>query len=64
MCTVPQLGMLQGPHADPLGFQELRVPALPQVLRPQVLPEQALRVRLLQGRKHPQLYTSPYYIFI
>jgi hypothetical protein len=41
---------LQSTHADTLGFQELRVPAVSQVLRPQVLPEQALRVCLLQGR--------------
>ncbi len=44
------LVFFQSSHADPLRFQELQLQALPQVLRPQVLPEQALRVRLLQGR--------------
>ena len=42
--------MLQSPHADPFSFQELQVPALSQVIRPQVLPEQALRISMLQGR--------------
>jgi hypothetical protein len=48
---------LQSTHADTLGFQELRLPAVSQVLRPQVLPEQALRVCLLQGRTK-QLYSK------
>lgn len=38
-------------HADALCRQELRLYALPQVLRPQVLPQQTPRVRVLQGRR-------------
>lgn len=41
-------------HADALGFQELQVQALQQVVRAQVLPEQALRVGLLQGPAHSE----------
>ena len=39
------------PYANPLSFQELQVQALRQVVRPQVLPEQAPGVGLLQGHQ-------------
>ena len=55
--------MLQSPHADPFSFQELQVPALSQVIRPQVLPEQALRVRLLQGPAHARHRHAPQHAF-
>ena len=39
----------QGSHANPFLLQELQVSEMPQVLCPQILPEQTLRVFLFQG---------------
>jgi len=37
-------------HADPFGGQELRVQAVPQDLRPEVIPQQAFGIGLPEGR--------------
>jgi len=53
VCALRQglCGSLQssGTHANPFGGQELRVQAVPQDLRPEVVPQQALGVGLPEG---------------